>query len=71
MDGRRPPRARLYGARLKCHAKTLFRSCEPKQCKRLFERLATKPTGQRAASGGTGSLLPVGSLLLPEKHWRD
>ena len=48
MDGRRPRRARLCGARLQCHAKTLFRSCEPKQCKRLFERLSTEPEAARA-----------------------
>jgi hypothetical protein len=59
MAGRRPLRARLCGARQICQAKSLFRSCEPEQCKRLFKRLSTEQTAagqcrwhwQLAASG--------------------
>ena len=46
MDGRRPRgNARQWRSAL-THEKALFRSCEPEQCKRLFEPLSTERIGR-------------------------
>ena len=46
MDGRRPRGNARQWRSVLAHEKALFRSCEPEQCKRLFEGLSTERIGR-------------------------